>query len=364
MTRLIIIMTLVLTISACKKSENETSPPSDTMYFPPTNSQSWESVTPESLNWDIDKLNELYNYLSTNNTRAFIILKDGKIVAEKYWGKNVLNTAPFDQNTNWYWASAGKSLTAFLVGLAQQEGMVNINNKTSDYLGDNWTSLPLEKENLITVKNQLTMTTGLDYDVPNLDCTDPSCLQFKTDAGNQWYYHNAPYTLLEKVVSNASGITYNQFTDEKLENKIGMDGTWISLGYNNTFWSTPRSAARFGLLILNNGSWDSNEIMTDQNYFNNMVNTSQNLNPSYGYLFWLNGKQSTIFPGFASPIAISVAPNAPSDLIVAMGKNGQIIDIVPSKNIVVIRMGETPDGSLLPVLFHNEMWKKLMAVIE
>jgi len=201
MTRqIIIIIALALTISACKKSENETPPSSKNIYFPPTNSQNWESVTPESLNWDIDKLNELYDYLSTNNTRAFIILKDGKIVAEKYWGKNVLNTAPFDQNTNWYWASAGKSLTAFLIGIAQQEGLININNKTSDYLGENWTSLPLEKENLITIRNQLTMTTGLDYDVSNLDCTDPSCLQFKADAGSQWYYHNAPYTLLEKLL--------------------------------------------------------------------------------------------------------------------------------------------------------------------
>ena len=59
------------------------------------------------------------------------------------------------------------------------------------------------------------MTTGLDYTVPDLDCTEPACLHYKADAGTQWYYHNAPYLLLETVVENASGKTYNQFTDEK-----------------------------------------------------------------------------------------------------------------------------------------------------
>lgn len=353
---------LLIGLLACGKENNE--PETELgYYFPPISSDVWETSTLESLNWDEAATNELFNFLSDNGTRAFILLKDGKIVLEKYWGTNILNTTPFTKTTNWYWASAGKTLTAFLVGLAQEDGLLNIDNKTSDYLGKNWSVLPSEKEDLITIKHQLTMTTGLDYRVANSDCTAPSCLQYKADAGTQWFYHNAPYTLLEDVVSSASDMTYNKFTDEKVESKIGMNGTWIHSGDNNVYWSTARDAARFGLLLLNKGVWDDVEIMADKAYFSSMINSSQNLNPSYGYLCWLNGKASVIFPGLPTSFNISLSSNAPSDLFAAMGKNGQFIDVVPSENIVVVRMGEAPDNALVPVTFHNDMWAKINAII-
>lgn len=360
-TRSILILLFAISFFACNKEDNPTPqlPINNELYFPPNDATVWENTTPESLNWNSSEIDNLYDYLEFNNTRAFIILKDGKMVLEKYWGNNILDTAPFAQNSNWYWASAGKTLTAFLVGLAQEEGLVDINNKTSDYLSNNWTSLPIEKENLITVRHQLTMTTGLDYGLGNLDCTEPACLQYKVDAGNQWYYHNGPYTLLEQVVSNASGIPYNQFTDEKLKTKIGMGGSWIESGYNNVYWSTARDAARFGLLILNKGKWDDTAIMTDSNYYEAMVTSSQDINPSYGYLWWLNGKNAIIYPSLANSFNTSLSPKAPADLFAAMGKNGQFIDIVPSENLVVIRMGEAPDDSLVPTVFHDEMWEKI-----
>lgn len=360
----IVFLLLVLSFLSCtsKKDEIET-PVINQMYFPPIGSSNWESVSPESLKWKTENLNDLYDFLATNDTRALIILKNGKIVVEKYWGNDILNSSPFTQNSNWYWASAGKSLTSFLVGLAQQEALVNIEDKSSKYLGEHWTDLPLEKENLITIRHQLCMNTGLDYAVEDLDCTEPSCLQYKTDAGNQWYYHNAAYTLLEEVVSNASGISYNQFTDERLESKIGMNGTWIPSGYNNVYWSTARDAARFGLLILNNGNWENQSIMTDSIYFNAMINSSQDLNPSYGYLWWLNGKNTLMLPGFTNAFQYSLSPLAPVDLVAAMGKNGQFIDVIPSENLVVVRFGNTPDNSLVPVTFQNEMWGKIMNII-
>lgn len=353
---------LLIGLLACGKEANEPEIESGD-YFPPVGSDVWETSTLESLNWNEAAANELYDFLSQNSTRAFILLKDGKIVLEKYWGNNISNTTPFTKNTNWYWASAGKTLTAFLVGVAQEEGLLNIDNKTSDYLGKNWTSLPLNKEDLISIKHQLTMSTGLDYGVANSDCTDPSCLQYKADAGTQWYYHNAPYTLLEDVVSSASDMTYNKFTDEKVESKIGMNGIWISSGDNNVYWSTARDAARFGLLLLNKGDWGDIEILTDKTYFSSMINSSQDLNPSYGYLCWLNGKSSVIFPGLPTSFNISLSSSAPSDLFAAMGKNGQFIDVVPSENIVVVRMGEAPDNALVSVTFHNDMWAKIIALI-
>ena len=81
---------------------------------------------------------------------------------------------------------------------------MDINAKTSTYLGTGWTSEPLAKENLITVKNQLTMTTGLDYNVPDDNCLTPACLGYKGDAGSFWYYYNAPYRLMQDVIANAT----------------------------------------------------------------------------------------------------------------------------------------------------------------
>jgi hypothetical protein len=95
-----------------------------------------------------------------------------------------------------------------------------------------------------------------------------------------------------------------------------------------------------------------------------MTTTSQNLNPAYGYLWWLNGKSSIIFPGLPSIYSKSLAENAPSDLIGALGKNGQFIDVIPSKNMVVIRMGDAGlDGSAAAINFHNEMWAKINAIV-
>lgn len=328
-------------------------------YFPPIDTEEWESTSYSDLGWSADGLSELRTFLLESNTRAFLILKDGKIVVEEYFGFQLYPNSPFNKQSAWYWASAGKTLTAALVGIAQQEGLLNINDVSSDYLGEGWTSLSPEKEQLIKIKNQLSMTSGLEYDVDDIDCTVPSCLTYKTDAGDQWYYHNAPYTLLKNVIENASGLEYNTFTEQKLTDLIGMDGQWNGSGDINVFWSTARDMARFGILMLNKGKWGDLEILSDVNYYDQMVNTSQNLNPSYGYLWWLNGKDSIIFPGFAATFPVSLAQNAPEDMIAAMGANGQFLQLVPSQNLIVVRMGETPGNSATGVSYNEDMWEKI-----
>ena len=218
---------------------------------------------------------------------------------------------------------------------------------------DRWNDLIQEKK--ITIWNQLTMTTGLDDNV-SFDCTNDTCLLYLSDPGTRWAYHNAPYTLLRPVIENATGQGINLYNYQKLLNPIGMNGIFLYSGYNNIFNSTSRSMARFGLLILNNGKWDGNQIMSDANYFNQMLNTSQMLNESYGYLWWLNGKSSSMLPGSQFVFNGDITPNAPDDLVSALGKNGQIINVVPSENLVWIRMGEAPDSSLVPHNFNIAIW--------
>jgi len=125
---LLLLLFLSLMILGCKKTDtlSTVTPPNsnEPVYFPPVSGTDWQTTTPASLNWNEAELNSLYPYLETKNTKAFIILKNGKIVAKKYF-------RTFTGDRLWYWASAGKTMTAFLVGIAQQEGLLNINNRSS-----------------------------------------------------------------------------------------------------------------------------------------------------------------------------------------------------------------------------------------
>ncbi|MEY3084717.1 MAG: hypothetical protein RL037_897, partial [Bacteroidota bacterium] len=187
-------------------------------------------------------------------------------------------------------------------------------------------------------------------------CTLDTCLNYLADPGTRWAYHNGPYTLLDGVIENATGLTLNNYTTQKLKNPTGMTGGFFSVGYNNVFVSNARSMARFGSLILNKGNWNGNQIMTDTAYFNEMVNTSQNLNKSYGYLWWLNGKQSFMVPTLQNIIPGFLFPNAPADMFSAIGKGGQFLNIVPSENLVWLRMGDDPTGNLVPFLLNELIW--------
>lgn len=356
---------VLLSFLGCDEDEQQQAPlpPEPAVYFPPSDSDEWETIDASMLNWNIAELSSLIDFLDSSNTRAFIILKDGRIVVEEYFGSNTLGTAPFDKDSRWYWASAGKTLTAALAGIAQQEGVLDIEAPVSNYLGTGWTSLSSDKEQLIRVRDQLSMTSGLEYLVTNNNCTLPSCLTYRTDAGQQWFYHNAPYLLIKDVIESASGISYGNYTDQKIGSVIGLSGQWIQQGYHHVYWSTARDMARFGLLMLNQGAWGQNEVLADKAYFDQMTHPSQNLNPSYGYLWWLNGQSSIIPPGLSLSIDAPLSEHAPDDLYAGLGLNGQFVEVIPSQQLVVIRMGEAPDSSPISMTFHNSLWERIKRVI-
>lgn len=347
MQKLLLVISLIF-VSISSKSQS--------LYFPPTTGTTWDTISPNSLGWCPDRIDSLYDYLEGANSKAFIVLKDGKIVLEKYFGT-------FTKDSVWYWASAGKTINSFMTGIAQQENFLSINDTTSKYLGVGWTDCTLAQENKITIKNQLTMTSGLDDGVIDNHCTLDTCLIYKADAGTRWAYHNGPYTLLDDVISIATGQNLNNYITQKLKMPTGMNGAFYKLDFDNLFISTPRSMARFGLLILNKGKWNTTPIMTDTNYFNQMVNTSQQLNKSYGYLWWLNGKSSFMVPSSQLVIPGMIVPSAPSDMFAAIGKNGQLINVVPSRNLVFIRMGNSPDGDDVSFLLNDTIWQKMNRLV-
>ncbi len=363
---LLFVLPLLLSLLACQKNDTTpaTTPPTNTLYFPPIQANStWESKSLSQVSWNEAKVPELLTMLEKNGTRAFLVLKDGHIIMEHYFGNALVGGAKFNVSSNWYWASAGKTLTAFLVGKAQEEKYLSISQKSSDFLGTGWSSLTAQQEAKIAIKNHLNMTTGLDDRLSNLDCTSPACLTYLAEPNTRWAYHNAPYTILDKIVENSTKQSFNNYFNSRLRDKIGMDGQFIKTGDNNVFYSTPRAMARYGLLILAKGKWQNETILADQTYYQEMTNTSQNINLSYGYLWWLNGKASVMVPQSQLVFQRSLTPNAPADMIAAMGKNGQLLNIVPSKNLVVIRMGDNPDNSLVPFVLQDEIWAKLNEIM-
>ncbi len=256
----------------------------------------------------------------------------------------------------WYWASAGKTITGFMTGIAQQEGFLSIDDPTATYLGTGWTSCLPGEELAITIENQLAMTSGLDDGVPDPTCTTSNCLECLASPGTRWAYHNAPYTLLDQVIEEATATSLNNYTTQKLKTPTGMTGTFLPVENNNVFFSNARSMARFGLLMLNNGNWDENQIMTDTNYFNQMVTSSQSLNEAYGYLWWLNGTETFMLPGLQTVFNGQLFNNAPEDTYAAMGKDGQFLNVIPSESMVWIRMGEDPSNLPVPFLLNDQIW--------
>ncbi|MFD2036621.1 serine hydrolase domain-containing protein [Belliella marina] len=346
---------LALCLFSCKDAD---APITAELYFPPIASENWETTSPSSLNWNSDRLHELYDVLEEGDTRGFIILKEGKIVIEKYFGSQIIGTQNFDKNSIWYWASAGKTLTATLTGIAQQEGLLAVDEPSSKYLGEGWTSLHPEQEQKITIWHQLTMTTGLDDGVDNNADFSPENLVFKTEPGTRWAYHNAPYTILDKVIAQASGESFGAYFESKIASRIGMIGQWQTIGFNNVYFSNTRSAARYGLLILANGFWEGRKVL-DQDFLNQMTQSSQTMNKSYGYLFWLNGKESYMVPTLQTGFSGPIIPNAPSDLVAGLGRDGQFVCIVPSQNLVLIRLGLDPSDALVSFQYLDTIWQKL-----
>jgi CubicO group peptidase (beta-lactamase class C family) len=355
-TNSLLLFLFILLVSCGSNDDNPITEPTvneEEIYFPVNGSTTWDTKTPESLSWKINQIQPLYDFLALKNSKSFIVLHNGKIVLEKYFGTHTATTP-------WYWASAGKTLTSTVTGIAEQEGFLSTSNKVSTYLGNGWTSAPLAKENLITCKSLLTMTSGLNDALG--DSTTPANLQYVADAGTRWAYHNV-YVKLQDVVANATNQTWTNYFNTKLRDKIGMTGSWINANDLNIYWSDSRSMARFGLLAFAKGKWNGNQIV-NSNYLTFASSASQNINPSYGYLWWLNGKEGFKVPQSQIYFNGSLIPNAPNDMYCALGKNDQKIYIVPSKKLVIIRMGNEADASSLAITaFDNDLWSKINAVI-
>ena len=355
MKRIYLLFFIALSLFGCGKDDNTPDQPDTNMYFPAEPGTDWETTPVSEMGWNTGAIQALKTYLAEKNTKSFMILVNGRIVMEEYFNGHTASS-------EWEWNSAGKTLVGTTTGIAQQDSLLSYHDRVSEYLGTGWTNMPVDKENLITVRHLLTMTSGID-DSKQL-VIKPN-LTYIADAGTRWAYGNVFQKLID-VVSEAGNQSFESYFNEKLKNKIGMDGYWDYGTIFTIYHSTTRSMARFGLLALNKGKWN-NEQIVDETFFTESMTTSQEINPSYGYFWWLNGKTKYMIPGEQTVYDGPLIPNAPADMYAAMGAMDQRIYVIPGKKMVVVRMGNASDPANPDFAvsgFDNNLWEKINVVID
>ena len=335
--------------------------PARTYYFP--TETEWETVAPKSLQLDPEALNEAMDFAFRRKSSSVIILHKGRILAERHQpvtdpsrqyaallhGKSDSGHVVEDV------ASCQKSVTSILVGMAKQRDLLKLSDPVSQHLGEGWSEATPQQEEKITVRHLITMTSGLN-----------DRLRYEAPAGSKWRYNTNAYSRSLTVVAKVADSTPNEVTRKWLTEPLGMeDSKWVerqlpriaSAAANKLgFATTGRDLARFGLFVLTNGTWHDQQILTDADYLKASTSPSQSLNPSYGYLWWLNG-QNFAMRG-TRRVDGPLISTAPRGLFAAQGALGRKCYVVPAAHLVVVRLGDSPDR-IGQKKFDAEFWRLL-----
>lgn len=328
------------------------------IYFPPAKG-AWETMDSGELGWDKAKLQMALDFAGRNQSSGVVVLYRGRIIAEEYWDVEGYRSEKYQQRAIARnsagrniedVASAQKSVTSVLVGIAKQKGLLELDDRVDTYLGEGWSRTDLEHEKKITIRHIITMSSGL---------TDRG--QFEAPAGEKWRYNTTAYSMNLKVLEKASGMDRNELTKKWLTEPLGMiDSKWVprtiaELQSVNSygFATTARDLARFGLMMLAEGTWGGEPILSDRQYLKESTTSSQKLNPYYGYLWWLNRDAF-------SPEKGPRVEAAPIDMYSANGALIRRCYVVPSMDLVITRLGDQPDAGRA---FDQEFWKLLMDAV-
>lgn len=327
------------------------------LYFPPHHG-AWESVDPDNVGWDRELLQKALDYAGDNKSSGVVILYQGRILAEQYFKVEGPYTAKYkarvpgkdeDGRAIEDVASAQKSVCSILVGIAQQKGMLKVDDRVSQHLEVGWSGATPEQENAITIRHLITMTSGLN---------DRGA--FETQPGTKWRYNTTVYAKTMDVVASAAKMDRHQLTSQWLTQPLGMsDSKWVRRGTGDPqrfnrfgFATTARDLARFGLMVLADGKWGDQTVLADQQYLKAATTSSQNLNPFYGYLWWVNRN------AFATNEARRFE-TAPSDMFSANGALNRRCFVVPSMQLVITRLGDSPGAKNKG--FDRQFWKLISA---
>lgn len=268
-----------------------------------------------------------------SQTRAIVVVYKDHIIAEQY-------AKGFDKNSKLLGWSMTKSLLSTIYGVMQHQGKININDKAPI---ETWQN---DDRKNITYKNLLEMNSGLEWDEDYGNISDVTRMLFlepnmttpqidKPQIGKPnetWYYSSGTTNLLSGLLRKKFN-THQEYLDypyREFIDKIGMHSMLIETDFTGHFigssygWATARDWAKFGLLYLHKGNWNGEQIFKPEweTYAKTPTPDSDGI---YGAQFWLN--------------AGGKLPDVPKGAYFADGFQGQRVFIVPSKDLVVVRLG-------------------------
>jgi CubicO group peptidase (beta-lactamase class C family) len=283
-------------------------------------------------------------------TRAVVVVYDGQLIAERY--------APgFNLNQPQLGWSMSKSITNALVGLMVKQGRLELNTRAPV---PEWQK-PEDPRQKINLDQLLHMSSGLEFSEEYAPFSDAVYMFYdsydfaayaankplETEPDSKWHYSSGTANIIARVVRQTiekAHANYYEYLYQHLFHKIGMfsvvlepdpSGTFVGSSY---VFATPRDWARFGLLYLQDGVWNGERILPRGWVKYTTTPAPRAPRGEYGALFWLNA-------GAPSDPADRMMPSVPVDAFFARGFQEQRVFVIPSKNLVLVRLGATSDRS-------------------
>ncbi|MGI8598273.1 MAG: serine hydrolase domain-containing protein [Chitinophagaceae bacterium] len=310
-----------------------------------------------------DAVNKAFESADVENpigTRAVVVVYDGKLVAEKY--------APgFTKDTRLNGWSMTKSITNALIGILVKENKLDIDAPApvSEWQKEN------DPRSAITTKHLLQQTSGLDFEEDYSKSSDATRMLFqkgdmaayvasrplKDKPGQLFYYSSGNSNILSRMIREIVGEPdYHAFPYRELFHKLGMysailepdaSGTFVGSSYS---YATARDWARFGLLYINDGVYNKERILPEGWVKQTTTPSPAAKKGEYGFQFWLNRGKLNNSSGKAFT-------GVPPDMFYAGGFEGQNVFIVPSKKLVVVRLGLTRNKTYDANVFLSDIIK-------
>ena len=318
-----------------------------------------------------EALQTAQTYAAERKSSALIVWRGGKIEAEHYFG-GYAATRPIVSK------SLAKPVTALLIGRAIKLGHIkSLDQPVADFITE-WKGDASRER--IKIRHLLDMRTGLlmqgqpteAQDILNRAYLHPRHDEIIireypliNEPGTRYDYSNATSELIAPVIERATGMRYSAFLSEALLKPIGAAGgsIWVNrpggMAHSGCcLMLPPQSWLRMAVLVMQDGKWQGRKLLPDGYVTAMRTPTAQN--PHYGLGLWLAGRYVER-RGFAHPSipfgkVRHSEPYAARDLILFDGNSNQVVYIVPSRGLIVLRTGETPartlewDNAFLPNL--------------
>ena len=311
----------------------------------------WSKADPTELGFDAAKLEEIAAE-SPPETVCLLVMRHGEVVGEWYYGDHTA-----EQPTGVM--SVTQAYAATLVGIAQDEGFLDLDDPVSKYIPE-WVGTPSED---VTIRNLLSHDSGREStnSIGNAElhqalvgAPDPGALAIGLEQqhapGEVWSQNLPAIELLNPILTAATGMDPADYAQEKLFAPIGATHTSMKKNGNGKTWmhsfleTTCQDAARFGYLYLRNGNWNGTQVLSE-GWVEEATHPSTELNPGWGFMWWLNQPGSLVSidnvltPDYDEPSEMKLVPDSPDDMYWALGFGGQFVQVHPGTDTVVVRLG-------------------------